>query len=439
MMVKGQKSLIHVFFPHVVFFVRRFYRQHKIIGFEKLPENEAIILAPNHQNAFMDAILMTGPSGWKHQLSFLVRASIFQSKLSNYFLRKLNMLPVYRKDVDGTESMGKNDEIFDNSMWLLSNKKRLVLYPEGTHNLKRKLLPIKKGLTRIAFGAEEKNNFSLKLKIYPVGITYDDVQHFNRNVLLQVGEPIHLSDYLEYYKQNPARAHTLIKQELERRLKDLMIHIPSDNFNSMTEGLRIIDATEKNITDNLEEFKNSKILINKTEKFISENNESAAILKDQVEAYFKIIKNADFRDHLFTAKRKTEIGLNNLIMLIILLPVYIYGFLHNVLPFILPDKLATRLIKDPGFVSSIKVAAAMVFFPIFHIICCSVFYAVYGNFWLTFCYFISIIVSGEIALWCHKKWKKVFVLKRFGKFKKTEEYNEALFQRNKIVERLNDL
>ena len=143
MMVKVQKNLIHIFFPHVVFFVRRFYRQHKIIGFEKLPDNQAVILAPNHQNAFMDAILMTGPSGWKHQLSFLVRASIFQSKLSNYFLRKLNMLPVYRKDVDGTENMGKNDEIFDNCIWLLSNKRRLVLYPEGTHNLKRKLLPIK--------------------------------------------------------------------------------------------------------------------------------------------------------------------------------------------------------------------------------------------------------------------------------------------------------
>ncbi|MFZ5554692.1 MAG: 1-acyl-sn-glycerol-3-phosphate acyltransferase [Bacteroidota bacterium] len=438
MRVEGRKHFIHIMFPHVVFFVRRFFRQHKIIGFDKIPENEPVIIAPNHQNAFMDAILMTGPSGWHHQLSFLVRASIFQSKMSNYMLRRLNMLPVYRKDVDGTENMGKNDEIFDNCIWLLSNKKRLVLFPEGTHNIRRKLLPLKKGLTRIAFAAEEQNNFSLNLKIFPVGITYEDAKNFNRNVLLQVGDPILLADYYETYKTNPGRAHALIKNELEKRIKELMIHIPSDNFNEMTEGLRIIDASEKNITDNLEEFKNSKILIGKTEKYISGNQEQATVLKDEVKEYFSIIGKNDFRDHLFT-QRETKMNPLTVFLLILLSPVFLFGAIHNALPFFLPKRLAEKLIKDPGFVSSIKASAAMVFFPVFRLICCILFFIFSGSFWLTLCYYFSIVISGEVAFWCLKKWKKFFVLKRFEKFKGTEDYNKAMFYRKKIVNTLNTL
>ena len=37
-----------------------FYRKRSVIGFENLPKNKPYILAANHQNAFMDPIMIAG-------------------------------------------------------------------------------------------------------------------------------------------------------------------------------------------------------------------------------------------------------------------------------------------------------------------------------------------------------------------------------------------
>ncbi|HCA83289.1 MAG TPA: hypothetical protein DEP18_05840, partial [Flavobacteriales bacterium] len=78
MRVTGNRWMYNLLYPHMNFFVKRFFRQFRYYGFEKIPKNEAVILAPNHQNALLDAIVMTYGLGWKNQLSFLVRASIFK-------------------------------------------------------------------------------------------------------------------------------------------------------------------------------------------------------------------------------------------------------------------------------------------------------------------------------------------------------------------------
>jgi hypothetical protein len=57
----------------------------------------------------------------------------------------------------------------------------------------------------------------------------------------------------------------------------------------------------------------------------------------------------------------------NFFVLVVLFPVFIFGFVTNIIPFFIPV-LASRKIKDPQFVSSIRFGAALVTFLLFYLI-----------------------------------------------------------------------
>lgn len=143
----------------VEFFFRAFYRKVEVRNKELVPENAPVILAPNHQNALMDALalIMT----LHGQIVFLARADIFRKRILAKFLHFINIMPVYRIR-DGAENLSQNDEIFDATQVILKDRQRLCLMPEGNHGDKRKLRPLVKGIFRIAFMAQkEKEAFHL--------------------------------------------------------------------------------------------------------------------------------------------------------------------------------------------------------------------------------------------------------------------------------------
>lgn len=437
--VTGNAKTYKFLYPHVTFFTHRFYKEFVVKGFEKIPRDKAVILAPNHQNAFMDAIVLLVPAGWRWQLSYLVRASIFKSNLARKFFNNINMLPVYRKDVDGTASLEKNDDIFDNCVYLLSENKPLVLYPEATHNMKRGLIPLKKGITRIAFAAEEKQNFKLGIQIFPIGIYYSEPRNFNERILIQVADPISISDYSEIFKQNPAKAQLQIKFELEKRLRENMIDIRNAEFYEDIEFLRMMDANDKGLKNIEPEFRNSKIVISKLEEFIENRREDFIVMKSNLNSYKQKLEKSKLRDYIFSNKTQLASVFSLLLPLLLLFPVYLYGLIHHIIPVTLPLYIVRKKIKDPGFHSSIKVALGMFFIGVFHLIYFLICWSITDSFLISLVYFFSLLVSAEVALWCQTKWNKLAAILRFNKFKKTEDFNQLLIDRNKISSFLQSL
>ena len=77
--------MIHkIYYFHLRFWVRLairlFYRKVEIQGEENLPMEGPVLLAPNHQNAFMDALLPA--TLCPRIIHFLVRADVFKSSLA---------------------------------------------------------------------------------------------------------------------------------------------------------------------------------------------------------------------------------------------------------------------------------------------------------------------------------------------------------------------
>ncbi len=139
-----------------------FYKTLCVTGKNNIPENEPLIIVANHQNGLMDPLAIICTHNW--QPVFLARSDIFRNPLIAKLLIRIKMLPVYRLR-DGKEAVKKNEEIFKINVEILKQKKILALMPEASHEGVRRLRTIQKGVSRIAFQAEEEANYNLNLKI----------------------------------------------------------------------------------------------------------------------------------------------------------------------------------------------------------------------------------------------------------------------------------
>ena len=155
---------------------RTYFKNFKYLGKEKIPKNAGIIYAVNHQNAFLDPIVIAGQTN--NPINFLARADIFKNKFVYKLLRSVYMLPIYRQR-DGVDTIEKNQKTFEDCYEILKNNGHLIIFPEGNHNSKKKLRTLKKGVSRIALGTLSKYGKDIPLYIVPIGIDYDN--HFNMN------------------------------------------------------------------------------------------------------------------------------------------------------------------------------------------------------------------------------------------------------------------
>lgn len=213
---------IYVFIKSYVKMALHFYfNRIKVVGRENLVGNGPFLFAANHQNAFMDGVLISITNSFP--IHFLIRADIFRKPLARAILKFMKLMPVYRIR-DGYSSLSKNQEQFDECIRLFLKKESVLIFPEGNHGDTRRLRPLSKGFTRIAFEAERQHP-EMKLKVIPVGINYSHHRAFNSRASIYLGKPILVS---EYYKEPIPTQSTLFKERIDVEIKSLITHIEDE-------------------------------------------------------------------------------------------------------------------------------------------------------------------------------------------------------------------
>jgi len=382
-------------------------------GEENIPEKKPILFAPNHQNALSDpmAVLLHTP----YQPVWLARADIFKPGIVTLILRFLKIMPVYRIR-DGKEQLAKNDKTFADSIKVLENNFPLALFPEAAHSGKRQMLSHKKAVPRIVFMAEEKAENNLDIHIIPTGIYYSSYWKFNRSVLVNFGEPIKVNDFLEEYQNNQNQATLSLRDAIYTAIKPLIINIESQDHYEHFELIRDIYG-KRFLTLNggknklLQRFKSDQKLIGKLDELEKEEPEKIKALCDKTVAYDKQIKKNRLRNWLIENPDNNflMLGLNKLV-LIITLPIFLYGFILNAIPFLSIDYVTRKKIKDVAFWSTFHLVLGMLLFPIIYLLelwACS---ALLPGIWCKLLFLVSLPFVGKVAfLWY------ILFLKTFGR------------------------
>ncbi len=439
-----KKSFVYSLLKPYVDRVTKIYFRTTVYNYENVPKDDILIYTPNHQNALMDALAILATN--KSEPVFLARADIFKKKTIEKILTFLKILPIYRIR-DGKESLGNNEAIFRKTVDVLKNKNGLVILPEGMHAGFRKLKTLKKGISRIAFEAEESNDFKLNIKIVPVGLDWSNYINFRSRLFVYYGEPINLSEYYDEYKNNPPRAMNQLRERLSVELKKYMIHIESEEYYEMFDKIRYIYLPQmikkmgfKNKKQPYQLFAQQNI-IKKLDEFVNRKPEETKELNERTLQYSELLKKLNFRDWVI---QKGNFSIINVfaqaLIAILFLPLYIVGGIFNYLPYKIPV-WATKKVKDPQFLSSFRDVIGMITFPIYYIILTITGLFILDPKWLTFIIPTVIPFIGLFAFHYYIEVKKMFA--RFRFILKTWFKNKDLIQLNDhytfIIQKMNRL
>lgn len=216
--------LYSLLLPVVQYGTRCHYRQVVIRGQEQLPKRGHYILAPCHQCGMMDPLLVL--LAVRRPVVFLARADMFRNPVARFFLSWLRIGPIYRIR-DGRGQLERNQEVFAHASQVLQQGMPLCLMAEGTHNNRHQLLPLGKGLPRIALETQRALGDET-LYIVPVGIDYEDYEQPYTRVVVDIGQPIAVKKYWGDEASAAPIALNRLRQDLTDALRNQMHHVGAD-------------------------------------------------------------------------------------------------------------------------------------------------------------------------------------------------------------------
>ena len=436
-------SFLYYFYkPYVKLWFRLFYKKIEVVAPENITSNDFRILAPNHQNALMDAlaILTTIP----YQPVFMARADIFKGKIIKNLLRFFKIMPVFRIR-DGIKNLSKNEELFDKALDVVISKKPLCLMPEGNHGDKRRLRPLVKGMIRLALSAQERFKDKPGVKIIPVGIDYSHYWNFKSTLLVIYGQPIEISEYYNSYINDPARTYNVLRERLADEMRKIMIDIQNnDYYDSIYFLTRFYNSEVRkrfhlNEDTLLNEFKASQHIAQILDKTAIDDPEKIKKLSYKIEIYDSLLKKLKLRNWVLDKEKYSYAGLLiQSLLMIILFPVFLFGFIHCIIPYSITSK-SVRIFDDKQFYSSGKYAVGLVLFLIFFAIFFFVAWGISGNFLLSAVYFISLYITGNFAFWYYIQRRKLFGRWRYTIGNNTDSIKKAKLLRTEIQSMMQEI
>lgn len=312
---------------------------------ENISKDKPALLLCNHQNALIDALIIASQlDGFAY---FLTRAGVFKKNFVSKILASFNMLPIYRIR-DGWSNLTNNNSVFEKCKELLHNKNTLVIFPEGSHNLARRVRPLSKGFTRIVFDTLEAYP-DIDLELVPVGLNFVNAKDYVDSASIYVGNPIKAVNYLN---ENRNEAITEMRQDIHSAMSKLTTHLPSENYDELVKGLDSLQV----------DYLNPQEVNTCIESNIENCTKQTKSIGSPIKLFLKLLLKANV-----------------------------------LLPYLLWKIWIQPKIKELEFTSTFRFAVAIILVPIY-LILVSVIIANYFGFQLAIVYFLSVIALALLTV-----------------------------------------
>ena len=208
--------------------LRWYYRDVRVSGLERLPREGPLLVAPNHPNALVDALLVGRLL--PRRLLITAKATLFANPVAAWALRILGVLPLRRATDErsrlaagGAPDPARNENTFRAVLDALGRGGAVLMFPEGKSWDEPHLAPLRSGAARIAVQAREDAG-ARALAIVPVGIVFEQKDRPRSRVLVQIGEPIRM---VEWRPPPGVDAVAALTEQLRERLEAVTLNYPS--------------------------------------------------------------------------------------------------------------------------------------------------------------------------------------------------------------------
>lgn len=344
--------------------VKLFYRKIECDGLENIPEDGAVIFAPNHCNAMMDPMSILGT--YKGRMVFVARADIFGGALAKIF-EFLKMMPINRQR-DGIRNMVKAEETIDKSIEVLDNGVPFCILAEGTHRTMHSLLPIGKGIARIAVGFCEKHP-GKKIYIVPVGLEYGDYFRPGSTLSVRYGSPIDVTALLGDSEGGTQLARmNEIRSLTGEGIKKEIIYLPDDDrYEPSWELVKVASGKVPGCKPALRGEVGRKAA-GKLAAFREAHPEEADALLDEARGFALARRKAGISLHSLSSRLSGLSVVLRTLLAIVLLPYVAACAVAAAIPLLLAEYLCHCKFKDRAFHNSARFLIMELIWSVFFII-----------------------------------------------------------------------
>ena len=436
--IQDPDGLYSFLFNYVSFSVKNSYRKILHVGKENIPQDGAIIFAPNHTNTLMDALVVLCYDYTPKV--FVARADIFKNPVLAKIFHFLKIMPIMRQR-DGFQAVKKNQEIINKSVDVLKDRIPFCIFPEGTHQAKYSSLPLSKGIFRIAFQAHELMP-DVPLYIVPIGVRYGDFFRFRSTLRMEFGKPINVGEFIQANENlTPQEQTNGMKDLLTERLHDTLFHIPNDDDYQAT--FEVCNAVEPFEMEALQKEKDGKRLhvlelqfqannrsLKHFEALKNENPDKAQKLLELGKEAGKLRKKKGIDFESASVKKPFVSRLPRLLLTLLTLPYTLPASLLASPVIGLCQFLFTKL-KDPAFWNSVRFVINLVVWPLLVLV-----YGIIGFCLLPWQWaLVAILLVMPAPFVAHELWKTFRLIVSDLKLLKTKKLMKIYSEIRKLMAR----
>ena len=213
--------------------LRWFYRGVEVVGIESLPDTGPVLLASNHPNALVDALVIG--CTLQRPVTLTAKATLLENPLTRALVRAVGIVPLRRAsderaklESDAAKGIApdpsRNERAFAAVLDVLEHGGAVLLFPEGKSHSEPTLAPLKTGLARIALMARDTRAVA-PLPIVPVGLTFERKWEPRTRVVMYVGAPITAGDETP----NDANGVSRLTERIDNGLRQVTLNFDTDD------------------------------------------------------------------------------------------------------------------------------------------------------------------------------------------------------------------
>lgn len=333
-----------------------------------------VLVTANHPNALVDPLVLFRTA--RRPTRPLAKAPLFEQALVGTVLKGLGGLPVYRKQ-DDPSLMHQNDRTFDAAIAALHAGEAVQIYPEGQSHSETAMTPLRTGAARIALMAEERADWSLGLRIQPVGLTYTRKHLFRGRAIAAFGEPIVVTEWKDRWLADNRTAARGLTEVIRSGLESVTLNFDDPEDQELVDVAERVYAREKGLTTSrsrdrmvdrlprLQRFQNGLRWLE------TEDPERLRRLRHAVSRYLRILTLMGARDgDVPTRYRLRSVAwyaVRQLFFLAVVVPFALAGEVIWFAPALVTDTMARRFKPKLDQVATYKLSIGMLAFPIWYL------------------------------------------------------------------------